>query len=63
MQFEFSESETELVRRLLDREIRDLSYEIADTDNSRFRDELREHRDLVRSLLDRFGGPVADAES
>lgn len=57
MQIELTEEEVEALRALLDRETRDLSYEIADTDNSSYRDELRTHRDLVRGILDRMGGP------
>jgi hypothetical protein len=63
MQLEFTDTEMELMRKLLDGEMRDLSVEIADTDNSRFRDELRAHRDALGALLDRFGGPLPDNES
>lgn len=62
MHLEFTDAEIELMRRLLDREARDLSYEIADTDSSRFRDELRTYRDGVRALLDRLGGPLPDTD-
>ena len=62
MQVEFTDTEVELLQRLLDREVRDLNVEIADTDNSRFRDQLRSHRESVKSLLGRFGGPLPDSE-
>jgi hypothetical protein len=62
MQVEFTDTEMELMRKLLDGEMRDLSVEIADTDNSRFRDELRAHRDAVGALLDKFGGPLPDSQ-
>ncbi|MCJ7725287.1 MAG: hypothetical protein MUP76_02695 [Acidimicrobiia bacterium] len=57
---EFTDDEMELMQRLLDGEIRDLNYEVADTDTSSFRDELRQHRENVRTLLDKFGGPLED---
>lgn len=62
MQVEFTDTEMELMRKLLDGEMRDLSVEIADTDNSRFRDELRAHRDAVGAMLDKFGGPLPDTQ-
>ena len=63
MQVEFTDAEVELMQQVLDREMRDLSFEIADTDNSRFRDELRAKRDTMSGLLDKFGGPLPDREA
>jgi len=63
MQVEFTDAEVELMQQVLDREMRDLSFEIADTDNSRFRDELRARRDTMSGLLDKFGGPLPDREA
>lgn len=63
MQVEFTDAEVELMQQVLDREMRDLSFEIADTDNSRFRDELRARRDTMSGLLDKFGGSLPDREA
>lgn len=63
MQVEFTDAEVELMQQVLDREMRDLSFEIADTDNSRFRDELRTRRDTMSGLLEKFGGPLPDREA
>jgi hypothetical protein len=60
MHIELTDAETEVLQRLLGREVRDLSYQIADTDTSTFRDELRQHRDNVKTLLDKVGGPLDD---
>ncbi|MGB8360377.1 MAG: hypothetical protein WCE80_03160 [Acidimicrobiia bacterium] len=63
MQVEFTDAEVELMQQVLDREMRDLSFEIADTDNSRFRDKLRARRDTMSGLLEKFGGPLPDREA
>lgn len=50
------------LRAVLDDVLRDLSYEIADTDNARFRAALRSrrsHLQRVRSQLERDGGRAA----
>ena len=60
MQLDLNAAETELLQQLLDHEVRELSLEIADTNNSHFRDELRGRRDAIRALLDRVGGPLPD---
>jgi hypothetical protein len=53
--------QAELVRELLDRDLRDLRFEIADTDNSSFKGELREREELLRTVLAQLGGPLPDA--
>ena len=50
------------MREILDSTYRDLKYEIADTDNSKFRSKLTGRRQLVESLLDDVGGPLPDRE-
>ncbi len=62
MQIEFTDAEIEKMQRLLDSEVRNLNYEVADTDNSSFRDELRQHREQMKTLLDKFGGPLEDEQ-
>jgi hypothetical protein len=63
MQLELTDEEAGLLRELLDSALRELNYEIADTDTSRFRDELRARREQVRRLLDGVGGPLDDPPS
>jgi hypothetical protein len=60
VQLELTDAEATLLRELLDQTCRDLSYEIADTDNSTYRAGLRDRRDAMRKMLDAVGGPVAD---
>lgn len=58
MDLVFSDTEHEALRHVLDRTVRELAYEIADTDNSRFREQLKAERDVLRGILDRVGGPI-----
>jgi hypothetical protein len=51
-----------LLRELLDSVYRDLRYEVADTDNSRYKEELREREAEVGALLDLVGGPLPDVD-
>ncbi len=61
MELRVSDEDAALLRELLDHTVRDLNYEIADTDRSTFRDSLRERRERLASLLEHFGGPLPDA--
>lgn len=54
MQVELTSNEVEVLEQLLHDYLADLSYEIANTSSSRFRDELRTHRGVVRQILDRL---------
>lgn len=47
---ELSGDQVDLLADLLDRAIRDLSPEIADTDNPSYRRELKEHREQLRAV-------------
>ena len=49
-----------MVRDVLDAAYRDLKFEIADTDNSTFKAELRERESTMRAVLDSLGGPLPD---
>jgi hypothetical protein len=46
--------EVELLRDILDESVRDLKYEIADTDNLTYKHRLKERQALLRSILDKF---------
>lgn len=60
MQLEVTEQERDLLQDLLDGIYRDLSYEIADTDDHDFRERLQAKRDAVGRILDAVGGPLPD---
>ena len=62
MHLTLDDEQRALLRELLDSAYRDLRYEIADTDNSRFKDELREREAEVGALLDLVGGPLPDRD-
>jgi hypothetical protein len=47
---ELSQKEVATLRDILDRYLRDLSYEIADTDRSSYKEEIKAHRDVVRQI-------------
>jgi len=59
MQLELTAEDTEVLQEALDSVVRDLSLEIADTDNAEFRRGLQARRDRLQALLDRVGGPLA----
>jgi len=61
MELELTTEDMELLREALDSAVRDLSLEIADTDNAEFRRGLVARRDRLRALLDQVGGPLARA--
>ena len=58
MPFDLTDEEAELLREVLDSVVRDLSPEISHTDNPTYRRELIARRDLIRSILDKVGGPL-----
>jgi hypothetical protein len=62
MHLTLDDEQRALLRELLDSAYRDLRYEVADTDNSRFKDELREREAEVGALLDLVGGPLPDRD-
>ena len=60
MLLELDDGQVELLRGVLDVTLRDLRYEIADTDNSRYRAGLKEREQALRDLLTPLGGPLPD---
>lgn len=63
MDLHLTDEEIEELRRLLDSTLRDLSFELADTDSSIYRAQLREQRDRLKRILDAVGGPLPDEEA
>ncbi|MGE0731833.1 MAG: inorganic diphosphatase [Acidimicrobiia bacterium] len=53
-------AQEELLRELLDHDLRDLRYEIADTDRSDFKRKLKAREQVLRAILDQVGGPLPD---
>ena len=45
---------------MLDAALRDLRFEIADTDNAHYKQQLREREAVLRNLLEPLGGPLPD---
>lgn len=54
MELHLDHTQTVLLRELLDSDWRDLRYEIADTDNSSFKRNLRQREQTLRSILDQL---------
>ena len=59
MHLDLDDVQEGLLRELLDEAYRDLRYEIADTDNSEFKTQLRTREARIGELLDKVGGPLA----
>jgi hypothetical protein len=59
---EINEEQMTVLREVLDSALRDLRMEVAQTDLSRFKMELREREVTIRAILDLVGGPLPDAE-
>jgi hypothetical protein len=54
MELHLDHTQTVLLRELLDSDWRDLRYEIADTDNSSFKRNLKQREQTLRSILDQL---------
>ena len=53
VRIEVTEEELSLLASILERYLGDMSYEIADTDSSSFKEGLRHERDQIVDLLER----------
>lgn len=58
MQIELNDQDAQLLREVLDLVVRDLSPEIAHTDNARYRRALIDRRGHIAAILDSIGGPL-----
>lgn len=58
MQLELSDHDAQLLREVLDLVVRDLSPEIANTDNAQYRRALIDRRGHIAAILDAVGGPL-----
>ncbi len=52
---ELDDKQQEILKEILDNTVGDMRYEIADTDNSVFKDNLKERRDAVVVILEKLG--------
>ena len=59
---ELDEEQADVLRSMLDIEVRELSYEIASADLPTYRVKLRHRREVLRGLLESFGGPIPSFE-
>jgi hypothetical protein len=59
MLVELDESEWTLLREVIANVVRDLSPEIADTDNPLYRRMLLVRRTELQAMLNKLGGPVS----
>ena len=58
MHLDLDDDQLELLKEILDGAYRDLRYEIADTDNSEFKDRLRLRESRLAELIGLTGGSV-----
>ncbi len=58
MDLTITDAEADLLRDLLDAALKDMSYEIADTDLPSYRAELRERRETMRSTREKLNPPA-----
>jgi hypothetical protein len=55
-QLDLDEDEVEALVDLLESKLRDLSYEISDTDTREFRNQLKSRRELLKRVLSGLKG-------
>jgi hypothetical protein len=60
MNLQLDSAQVGLLREILDSTFRDLRYELADTNNSTYKQQLREREQALSELLDLVGGPLPD---
>ena len=56
MDLTLTDEDADLLREVVDATLRDLSYEIANTDNAGYKRELRERRDRLQAIQHPLGG-------
>ena len=52
---DLNDKQQEILREILNSAVSDLRYEIADTDNSEFKDNLKARRDELAAILEKLG--------
>lgn len=61
MDLHLDDAQAELLREVLDAAFRDLRYEVASTDNSSYKEQLRQREAALGAILDLLGGPLPSA--
>jgi hypothetical protein len=56
MNIELSQEEVEVLRKILEHEISEINPEIHHSATYVMRDELKQHREALKSLFERLGG-------
>ncbi len=51
---EFTTAEADLLKEILNTDLRDLRMEISDTDLKSFRDKLKEKEEIIKQLIQRL---------
>lgn len=59
MDLALTDEDAELLREILDTVLRDLSYEISNTDNASYRSQLRDRRERIEAIRRQVGGGTA----
>lgn len=62
VELNLQQPEVELLREILDETLRDLKYELADTDNPTYKQRLRNRETILRSVLDRLNQDKAPCQ-
>ena len=62
MRLELGTEQAEALQVLLDATLRELSYEIASADVPSYRQHLRDHREILRTILEQVGGAIPASE-
>jgi hypothetical protein len=60
MELHLDTTQVDLLREILDSAFRNLRFEIADTDNSVYKHNLKEREQSLKSILEKVGGPLPD---
>ena len=60
MDLHIDDAHVGVLREVLDAALRDLRFDIADTYDWDYRQELRERESVLRDLLEPLGGPLPD---
>lgn len=59
MDLALTDEDAELLREILDTVLRDLSYEISNTDNASYRSQLRDRRERIEGIHRQVSGGAA----
>lgn len=58
MDLHLTDDDVTLLQEILDSAFRDLRFEVGDTDNHEYKQELKQREAAIKALLDQVGGPI-----